>query len=235
MNILALIPARGGSKRLPGKNIRLLAGKPLLQWTLETALDLPHITHVLLSTDDEAIAAVGRKGGALVPWFRPAELSTDAASSLDVVLHALDWYESNFGTVDGVLLLQPTSPFRSRATLETGIQLFVKNGGRSILGVSPAHPHPYWCFTMEADGLHPFAGAKNMALRSQDLSPVYAINGTFYLLPPEVVRNTRSLCPQESLPLIMTSQMECLDIDDAEDWQLAECYATKLTESSTPL
>lgn len=225
MNILALIPARGGSKRLPGKNIRPLAGKPLLLWTLDAARGLPGLADLLLSTDDEAIAAVGRSGGALVPWLRPASLSSDTASSLDVALHALDWYEQEKGKVDGLLLLQPTSPFRERETLARGIALFQEQGGRAVLGVSPAQPHPYWCFRLDDTGLQAFHGTDNMELRSQDLPPAYAVNGAFYLLAPHTLRQERSFTPAGALPLVMTSARECLDIDDAEDWALAELHA----------
>ena len=108
MRILALIAARGGSKRLPGKNMRLLGGKPLIIWSIDVAKNIPDICDILVSTDDPAIAAVCTEAGAYVPWLRPAELSTDTASPVDVALHALDWYRAKKGSVDGLLLLQPT-------------------------------------------------------------------------------------------------------------------------------
>jgi CMP-N-acetylneuraminic acid synthetase len=114
VKILALIPARGGSKRLPGKNIRILQEKPLIVWSIEVAKGIPEICDILVSTNDLAILSVCKEAGALVPWLRPASLATDEASSIDVAIHALDWYESEKGAIDGVMLLQPTSPFRSK-------------------------------------------------------------------------------------------------------------------------
>lgn len=227
MKILALLPARGGSKRLPGKNIRPLGGKPLLAWSITPALGLEGICNVLLSTDDPAIAAVGKEWGALVPWLRPAELATDTATSLDVAIHALDWYELQNGPVDGLLLLQPTSPFRTRETLAEGLRLFAENGGTAVLGVSPAHPHPAWCFGLKDGRLSPLLGDEALEMRSQDLPPAYAINGAFYLLTPTALREGRSFTPPASVPLVMTSLREALDIDDAEDWALAEFYLSR--------
>ena len=137
MRILALITARGGSKRLPGKNIRPLGGKPLIVWSIDVAKDSLEICDILVSTDDSAIAAVCEKAGAYVPWLRPAELAIDTASSVDVALHALDWYEAEKGAVDGLLLLQPTSPFRTQATVQRGIELFSQHDYQPVLGVSP--------------------------------------------------------------------------------------------------
>ena len=137
MKILAVVTARGGSKRLPGKNVRPLGGIPLLTWSINVASGIPEVCDILVSTDDPAIADIARDAGALVPWLRPAELATDDASSVDVCLHALDWYEAAHGAVDGLLLLQPTSPLRRRATLERGLDAFRAHGGRPVLGVSP--------------------------------------------------------------------------------------------------
>ena len=127
MRILAFITARGGSKRLPGKNIRSLGGNPLIVWSIEVAKDISDICDILVSTDDSAIAETAKDAGALVPWLRPEELATDTAKSADVCLHGLEWYESEKGRVDGLLLLQPTSPFRTRETVLRGIELFRKN------------------------------------------------------------------------------------------------------------
>ena len=135
MRILVVITARGGSKRLPGKNIRILGEKPLIIWSIDVAKDIPEICDILVSTDDTAIASICTEAGALVPWLRPAELATDTANSIDVVLHALDWYETEKGAVDGILLLQPTSPFRTKKTVLRGIELFSKNEQQPVLGV----------------------------------------------------------------------------------------------------
>ena len=192
MRILAVITARGGSKRLPRKNIRVLGEKPLIVWSIDVAKGIPEICDILVSTDDTAIASVCIEAGSLVPWLRPEELATDTARSVDVVLHALDWYEAEKGAVDGVLLLQPTSPFRTKKTVLRGIELFNKNGQRPVLGVSPTHTHPLWMLKMEGEHLVPFMREHGMEERSQDLLPAFVVNGSFYLISPAELRARRS-------------------------------------------
>lgn len=223
MRILALVPARAGSKRLPGKNSRLLGGRPLLVWSIEIARDIPEICDILVSTDDAEIARIGREAGALAPWLRPADLSGDEASSVDVCLHALGWYERERGDVDGLLLLQPTSPFRTRDTILRGIELFRLNGRRPVVGVSPAASHPMWCFRIEGGSLRPFiddAGA--FGQRSQDLPPAWVVNGGFYLISPDDLRRKRSFFGDTAVPLVFESDDEAVDIDTAADWNRAE-------------
>ena len=178
MRILALITARGGSKRVPGKNIRPLGGRPLIVWSIDLARGIPEICDILVSTDDAEILEIARGAGALAPWLRPAELATDSAASVDVCLHALDWYEDARGKVDGLMLLQPTSPFRSRATVLRGIGLFRDNQRRSVLGVSRAASHPLWCFRINGNSLQPFIEGATTPSRSQDLPPAYATGCT---------------------------------------------------------
>ena len=222
MKILALITARGGSKRLPGKNTRLLGGKPLVVWSIDVAKDIPEICDILVSTDDPTIAAVCTEAGAYVPWLRPAELATDTASSVDVALHALDWYEAEKGAVDGLLLLQPTSPFRTKVTVQRGIELFSKHGRQPVLGVSPTHAHPMWTLKMDGDYLVPFMCEHGFGTRSQDLPPAYVVNGSFYLISPAELRACRSFVGTKTIPLLIESPQEAMDIDTQWDFKLAE-------------
>lgn len=231
MKILALIPARGGSKRLPGKNIRLLGDKPLIVWSIDVAKDVPEICDILVSTDDPQILQVAKDAGALTPWLRPHELSTDAARSVDAVLHALGWYESRVGPVDGVLLLQPTSPFRTRKTVEKGIALFRDTGFRSVLGVSPTHAHPMWTFRIEQERLIPFMDRQGLGVRSQDLPPAYVVNGAFYLATPAQLRSCESFMNEDTLPLLTDTPAESLDIDTPFDFFVAECIASRNRET----
>ena len=224
MKILALVAARGGSKRLPGKNIKSLGGKPLIIWSIDIAKGIPDVSDILVSTDDELIADVSRRAGALVPWLRPIELSNDTASSLDVALHALNWYERENGKVDGLLLLQPTSPFRSRETLLRGISIFQENQCQSVIGVSPAESHPMWCFSIKDQIMQPFIDGGGLHLRSQDLPPAYAVNGAFYLIAPDVLRATKSLYGDGMVPLIMEHPKESVDIDTEWDFLCAEAF-----------
>jgi len=221
MKILALITARGGSKRLPGKNIRVLGEKPLIVWSIDVAKDIPEICDILVSTDDTAIASVCKAAGALVPWLRPAELATDTVSSVDVAIHALDWYEAENGEVDGILLLQPTSPFRTKITVHRGIELFGKNGQHSVLGVSPSHAHPMWALKIEGDHLVPFVQEHGLGTRSQDLPPAYVVNGSFYLISPAELRVSRAFVGAKAQPLLIESPKEALDIDTEWDWTVA--------------
>ena len=222
MKILALVTARGGSVRLPGKNIRLLGGKPLIYWSIETAQGIPEIIEILVSTDDESIAEASREIGALVPWLRPRELATNEASSVDVALHALNWYEAERTVVDGLLLLQPTSPFRSRSTVLKGIDLFEKSGMLPVVGVSPTHAHPLWSFKIEHGELISFLDNNGIQKRSQELTPAYVVNGNFYLTSPHDLRKNKSFFGKRTIPLIAESEQEALDIDSKLDFTFAE-------------
>jgi CMP-N,N'-diacetyllegionaminic acid synthase len=224
MRILALITARGGSKRLLGKNIRLLGGKPLIVWSIAVAKNIPEICDILVSTDDPAIATICREAGAYVPWLRPAELATDTASTVDVALHALDWYVAENGVVDGILLLQPTSPFRTKATVQRGIELFDNYAHQPVLGVSPTHAHPMWTLKMAGDYLVPYMKEHGLGTRSQDLPPAYVVNGSFYLITPADIRACHSFLGSKTIPLLIESPEEALDIDTEWDFKLAELY-----------
>jgi CMP-N-acetylneuraminic acid synthetase len=222
MRILALIPARGGSKRLPGKNIRMLGDKPLIVWSIDVAKNFPEICDILVSTDDSIIAKVCKEAGASVPWLRPNELATDVASSVDVALHALDWYESEKGPVDGLLLLQPTSPFRTQSTIQRGIKLFTKNNYQPVLGVSTTHTHLMWTLKMEGDYLVPFMEDNGLDTRSQDLPKAYLVNGSFYLISPKELRACHSFVGEKTIPLLIDSPQEIIDIDTEWDFKMAE-------------
>lgn len=229
MRILALIPARGGSKRLPGKNIRVLGGKPLIVWSIDVAKAIPDICDILVTTDAPEIAEVAAGAGALVPWHRPPELATDSAKSADVCLHALDWYESAKGKVDGLLLLQPTSPFRSCDSVSRGIKVFRENNYRTVIGVSRAETHPMWSYKIDGLTMHPFVEGGGVLLRSQELPPAYAINGAFYLLKPEDLRRRKSFFSDDMVPLVIEKPEEAIDIDTQWDWNVAEMVAGSIS------
>lgn len=219
--ILAVVTARGGSKRVPGKNLRPLGGRPLIVWSIEVVSGLETIVDTLVSTDDPAIAAVARGAGGLVPWLRPPELALDTSSSVDVCLHALDWYEEHCRAVDGLLLLQPTSPFRRRDSVERGIELFDRNDRRPILGVGLAASHPMHCFRLEGPALRPYIEG-GMERRTQELTTAYVLNGGFYLIAPKDLRERRAFYAADALALVSVHPEESIDIDTEWDWQLAE-------------
>ncbi len=222
MKILALILARGGSKRLPGKNIQILGDKPLVVWSIDVVKGIHEICDILVSTDNQAIASVCKDAGAFVPWLRPVELATDTATSVDAALHAIDWYEAEYGKINGLLLLQPTSPFRTKETVRRGIQLFNKNSQNTVVGVSPSHTHPMWTFKMDGDYLVPIIDEHGLQIRSQDLPQVYVVNGSFYLISPAKLKENKSFFGKKTIPLVIESQKEFLDIDTALDFQFAE-------------
>ena len=232
MRILALITARGGSKRVPGKNIRSLAGKPLVVWSIDVAKDIPEICDILVSTDDTQIAEVCTQHGALVPWLRPAELATDTATSVDVALHALDWYESERGVVDGLLLLQPTSPFRTKETVAKGVELFRANSLVPVVGVSLARSHPMWTFKQSGDQLEPYLEEHGFGKRSQDLPDAFAANGCLYVISPQLLRVNKSFVGATVQPVFVASMSESMDIDTEEDWEFAQGSAARGLSSS---
>ena len=231
MKILALITARGGSKRVPGKNIKELGGKPLILWTIDIAKNITDLCDILVSTDDQLIAEVARDSGVLVPWLRPDDLASETASSVDVVLHALNWYEKKVGRIDGLLLLQPTSPFRSLESVVKGIDIFRKTSFQTVIGVSPADSHPMWCFKINNQKMEPFIEGNGLQLRSQDMPLAYEVNGAFYLIHPDQLRAEKSFFSESMVPLIMEQANESIDIDTTLDWILAETVCNSMAIS----
>lgn len=221
MKLLAIIPARRGSKRLPGKNIKLLEGRPLIAWTIEAAVQSQVFVETIVSTDDPAIAEVAQRFGAAVPGLRPAHLATDTAGSVDVVLQALDDYEALHGHVDGVMLLQPTSPFRTAESIRQAVALFEANDRRAVVSVSVAASHPAWSFRLDTENLEPFLGWDHLTKRSQDLQPAYTLNGSIYLIAPDALRQEKRFVGPGVQPLVIADVFESLDIDTADDWALA--------------
>lgn len=223
MKIIAIITARGGSKRLPGKNIKLLGGKPLINWTIDAALESQRCDSVIVSTDSAEIAHIAKLAGASVPFLRPADLATDTAASIDVVLHAVDYYESKHGPVDGVLLLQPTSPFRTSESICKAVELFFAvEGNKSVISVSEAISNPAWCFFCEENKMQPVMGWEQFSKRSQDLQQVWELNGSIYLTSPAILRTDKTFITESSIPFFQFNSAEAIDIDSQEDWASAE-------------
>lgn len=227
MKILALLTARSGSKRIPNKNIKKLCGKPLINWSIDSAKCIEGICDILVSTDSPVIAEIAIKAGALVPWLRPKYMAKDSSSSVETSLHALEWYQSEFGKVDGLLLLQPTSPFRTKETIEKSIKLFFKHKMKPVVGFSPVGDHPSWCYKLEEGIMKPYNVDNQEHLRSQDLPPVYIINGSIYLITPEELSKSKSFYKGNIVPFIIENPMESLDIDTPWDWEIAKMICKK--------
>lgn len=227
MNILAIVPARGGSKRVPQKNKKILLDKPLICWTLDIASMIPCIK-LIVSTDDDEIAEIARKSEIDVPYIRPTELASDTATMVDVVLDLLSFYEAVGENFDAVMLLQPTSPFRSFESIQKALSLYKENGEDSIVSVSIAKSHPYWCKTIVNGTLQPYdKGIDFSKMRSQDLPEIYQLNGLLYLSSVQNLKEKNSFYSKNTLALAIESEEESIDIDTEFDWLVAEAVAKK--------
>lgn len=233
-SILALIPARGGSKRIPGKNVRTLCGLPLIAYTLQTAKAAGCFSRILVSTDDPHVAAIAREYGGDVPWLRSVENSSDTSTAMDAIEEVLGRMEADGDPLpDTVMLLQPTSPFRRVESIHRAIELFEQAGGESVVSVSPAASHPLWCKRISSEGeLVPFVPDTDTNLRSQDLPPAYALNGLIYLASFATVRERRSLYSEHPRALVIESPEEAVDIDTPFDWLVAEAICARDKEVS---
>ncbi len=216
--VLALITARGGSKGLPGKNIRPVAGRPLLAWTIEAAKNAKAPDSVALSSDDEAIMTVAREWGCEVPFRRPVALATDEASSIDVVLHALDALPG----FDYVLLLQPTSPLRTAADIDAACALLERSAAPSCVSVTLAEQSPYWMMRLdEQQRMSPVLAPPPGVTRRQDLPPVYVLNGAIYVADCAWLRQRRAFVGEGTVAYVMPAERS-LDIDTLTDAGEAE-------------
>jgi len=228
-NILAVVPARAGSKGIKGKNLRLLNGYPLIHYMIRYALGSAHIFKVVLSTDSEEIAAVGRKCGATVPYLRPKELATDTAPINPTLKHVMGYCDSKGWKADAVISLQPTSPLINSKIIDQAIELLIETGCDSVATVSEIkHGHPYRAKRLYADKrlenfCREFDGEK--FLNRQERPPAYAYNGAIYL---------RKRCLVENWDGGMGMGTDCrglvirpeyaVNIDDEFDFKVAEIY-----------
>ena len=222
--ILAIIPARSGSKGLPGKNLKPLLGKPLVTWSIEAASLSPSIDSIVLSTDDQKIANIGEKIGARVPFVRPLDLSGDTASSIDVVLHALDFLETAGEKFDIVVLLEPTSPQRDWGDIEQALDLLIKSGASSVVGVTQAQEsHPDFMYRLQGDlKLEPFIKKVGSAhIRRQDIEPLYYLEGSIYISFVHILRKRRSFYHEDTVGYEVP-KWKSFEIDDLDDFIMIE-------------
>jgi CMP-N-acetylneuraminic acid synthetase len=218
---LAIVAARAGSKRLPNKNHRDFLGRPLVMWTLDFALSYRGFDHVMVSTDSLEVASLATSVGAHVPWMRPPELASDTATSVDVVMHAIDELAAEGLSFDRVALLQPTSPVRYVERWNEASDC-LDNGSSAALGVRPAPCHPYWTYFLE-QGNELIPCFKNgLAMRSQDLPTACIPNGSLYWCGVEVLRKYRTFTPPGTRGVLCTDSIESIDIDTPDDWAEAE-------------
>ena len=220
MRVLGIIPARGGSKAIPGKNLAPLGGVPLLGWTIAAALD-SRLAWTVLSTDDPAIADAGRAAGVDVPFVRPDGLATDSARSIDVAQHALDAVESHDGPYDAVMLLQPTTPFRTAADIDAALDLLVASGADSVISVVDVGGHHPARMKHIVDGrlIEPSYAEEVENQPRQELAPLFIRNGAIYLTRCDVLRSG-SFRGSDSRALVMPEERS-VNIDVPLDLLLA--------------
>ena len=231
-NVLGLIPARGGSKGLPRKNIKPLLGKPLIAWTIEQALASKYLDIVVVSTDDKEIAEISKKYGAEVPFIRPKELAEDNAKGIDVVLHAVDWLTENAKQkqYDLIILLQPTSPLRRSEDIDKAIELLFLREAKAIVSVCEVDHHPLWSNILPDDGcMKDFIKPEVMNKNRQELPKFYRLNGAIYMAYCDYLKKQKNFFCKKTFAYIMQKD-KSIDIDSEIDFKLTEI----LMKSNTP-
>jgi len=224
MRILAIIPVRGGSKGVPGKNIKLLNGKPLLAYTSEIALQSKFLAEVIVSTEDSQIMEVAQRLGLQVPFTRPTALAKDSTPTLEVIVHALQWYEKQNVFFDAVCLLQATSPFRTVEFLDKAILKFIQSNCDSLVSVQtvPHEYNPHWVFEVDSTGnLKIATGEDEIISQRQQLPMAYHRDGSIYITKTEVLLNQNSLYGK-SIAFIESDPELYVNIDTMDDWEKAE-------------
>lgn len=224
--VVAVVTARGGSKGVPGKNLRLLRGRPLIAWTVAAALGSASLARTIVSTDSEAIADAARAAGAEVPFLRPPHLATDTAAQLEVIRHALGWLAENGDHPEYVLTLQPTSPLRTSQDIDAAVQLALSRRARAVVGVAPVQHHPSLMRTLGPDGgLSPYLADPAHNSRRQDHEALYAINGAIYVNRCADLLESGQFSPAGALAYMMPAERS-IDIDEAWQFQVAEALLT---------
>lgn len=229
---LYIIPARGGSKGIPRKNIRPLGGKPLIHYSIETARSLSADSHIIVSTDDEEIADVARQTGLAVDYMRPAQLATDTAGSREVILDAMAYADSKGLHYDNVCLLQPTSPLRTADDVRACLERYTPEIDMAV-SVVETDANPYYnCFEADpATGFLHISKGDGLYVRRQDAPPAWQFSGAVYVINPDSIRKMPlgAMARRVGVP---TDPSHCVDLDTPLDWDIAETILrhTNLTE-----
>ncbi len=227
--VLALVPARSGSKGIPGKNVRILAGKPLLAHTIESARRVGLFSRVLLTTDNEEIAAVGRASGAETPFIRPPELAADDTPMIAVIQHAIHTVSEMGWVPEIIILLQPTAPFRHDADLIAALDLLRNTPeADSVVSVElvPSHYSPHYIMKVVKGELVPFLDEGARVSRRQDAPPAYSRNGQFYIMRRTTIIDGNSIYGNHCIPYITAHK--AVNLDTLDDWSAAEQLAQEI-------
>lgn len=215
--VLAIIPARGGSKGVPRKNIRNLAGKPLIAWTIEEAKKSKYITRLILSSENEDIIKIAKQYECEVPFVRPIDLAQDDTPGIDPILHAIQQCPG----YDYVLSLQPTSPFRSVEDIDNCIEYTINQQAKFCVSVTEAEQSPYWMYTIENGKMKPVIEQDALVTRRQDLPNVYVLNGALYVARVDDLKEKKTFLTEETISFIMSNE-NSLDIDTVLDFEISE-------------
>ena len=227
--MIAFIPARGGSKGVPGKNIKEICGKPLIAWTIEAAKKAECIDRVIVTTDDEAIAEVAKKHGAEVPFMRPAELSSDTASAIDVYLHATEFVMNETGEkVDKFMVLLPTVPLRTEKNIDEAYQQFLADGATTLISFAEAEVPASWYHKLNEKGRVENAGfGQGITMTNRQNNETYIIpNGAIYILDYDLLKEKRTYYCDNTVAYVMKRE-DSIDIDYPIDFEFAECLLSK--------
>ena len=225
MKIVAIIPARGGSKGIPKKNIKHLRGKPLISYTIKHANKSKYINKIIVSTEESEIAKISKECGAEI-IKRPEELARDESPTMDVIFHVLEVLRSENYIPDIVILLQPTSPLRTAEDIDKAVELFLNSGCESVVSVCEVEHPPYWSFKIGRGYLKPLFGKKKLGLRRQDFNNIYRVNGAIYISTPQTLYQYKSFHCDRTIPHIMSIERS-IDIDTAIDFMLSELVMQK--------
>jgi len=222
MQLLYIIPARGGSKGLPGKNIKELAGKPMIAYSILAALHSKYKGKVVVSTDDLKIAELSKQHGAEVPFMRPSELATDNASTVDAIIHAIEYYKKQTVYFDLIVLLQPTSPLRTCVDIDNAIDLLIQKKASAIVSVCENEHHPLWSNSLPEDGsMKDFMREEAKGKNRQQLPKNYRLNGAVYVSKTEDLIKHKGFIHEGTYAYIMPANRS-IDIDHEIDFKLAE-------------
>lgn len=225
---LYIIPARGGSKGIPHKNIKPLAGRPLIAYSIDVARELcPEQDRIILSTDDPTIADTARSLGLKVDYMRPADLATDSSGSREVMLDAMDWADARGIVYDCIVLLQPTSPLRTADDVRAALELYTPQVDM-VVSVEPAACNPYYnCFETDADGFLHISKGDGLLTRRQDAPPAWTYNGAVYVINPQSLRAMPMGSFGRRVPSPMAAERS-IDLDTPRDWAVAEAIMSTL-------
>lgn len=224
MNVVSIITARGGSKGIPHKNIKLLNGKPLIEYSIDESLSSKLINETYVTSEDNEIIQISRKSGANI-IYRPLELAQDDSSSVDVILHSLNYLEINNKLPDFFVLLQPTSPLRTSKDIDNAINLFINNDCDALVSVCELEHNALLNLTIKNNFLESNCDEKFLNIRRQELPTFYSPNGAIYIIKTKVIQKEKTFFPKKTIPYIMP-QERSVDLDTEFDFKLAEFLLT---------